>query len=235
MLGLGNSLASTNYSGEFSPLDIGAPLKLWLKYNTSITAEEWKDASGNSMSAVQLNSGNQAEPHGGGLEFDGTNDYYDFPLPSFGADANHSFMMFAVIEVDDLSPPIAILGGANQFIDINSTSTVRLLTTSPAVIWTAASGTPFLQGQKYILAVEREVAGTINVYVNGVLLTPISPIATTAQIKFKTLGRRDTAADRYFDGHIYELLFYDMDAAGDLTTQQITNIHDYLKGIHNIA
>jgi hypothetical protein len=233
MLGLGNSLASTNYSGEFSPLDIGASLKLWLKYDTSISVGEWKDASGNNNRALQLTSGNQAVPDSGGLEFDGTNDYYAFP--TIGGDANQSFMMFAVIEVDDLSPPVAILGGGNQFIDINSTSTVRLLTVSPAVIWTAASGTPFLQDQKYILAVEREVDGAINVYVNGVLLTPSSPVETTATIKFDTLGRRDTAADRYFDGHIYELLFYEVEGAVDLTTQQITNIHDYLKGIHNIA
>jgi hypothetical protein len=233
MLGLGNSLASTNYSGEFSPLDIGESLRIWFKYNTA-TAGEWNDASGNINNADQGTSGNQAVVDSGGLDFDGTNDYYD--LSTFiGCSANQSFMMFAVIEVDDHSPPVAILSGGNQFIDINSTSTVRLLTSSPAVIWTAASGTPFLQGQKYILAMEREVSGTINVYVNGVLLTPTSPIATTAQIKFNTLGRRDTAADRYFDGHIYELLFYDMGAAGNLTTQQIKNIHDYLKGIHNIA
>lgn len=234
MLGLGNSLASTNYSGEFSPLDIGESLKLWLKYDTGITAEEWRDASGNFNSATQGTSGNQAVPGSGGLEFDGTNDYYDLTT-SIDCSADQSFMMFAVIEVDDLSPPVAILGGGNQFIDINSTSTVRLLATSPATIWTAASGTPFLQGQKYILAMEREVAGTINVYVNGVLLTPNIEVTSAGATKFNTLGRRDTAADRHFDGHIYELLFYDMDAAGDLTTQQITNIHDYLKGIHNIA
>ena len=66
-----------------------------------------------------------------------------------------------------------------------------------------------------------------NIYKDGTKLTPSSQQANPGEIVFSTLGTRNT--DRFFDGHIYEVLVYD---TADLTDSEITKINNYLTNKH---
>ena len=60
------------------------------------------------------------------------------------------------------------------------------------------------------------------------MLTPTSQVADSGPINFNSISGR--GSDRYFDGHIYELLFYD---TRDLTESEVGKINNYLINKHS--
>ena len=87
----------------------------------------------------------------------------------------------------------------------------------------------FIIGEKQIVGIQRESGGTGNIHVwkDGSKLTPTSQQANPGEIVFSTLGTRN--ADRFFDGHMHEVLVYD---TIDLTTSEIGKISNYLANKH---
>ena len=69
MLGLGFGSGIPPDRKSWNPKSIGG-LSLWLRYNTEITVDTWKDQSGNGKNAVQLTEANQGSLSEGGYHFE---------------------------------------------------------------------------------------------------------------------------------------------------------------------
>jgi hypothetical protein len=229
MLGLATGITNTSY--QWQPRLVGdADLKLWLRNNVDITVIEWKDSSGNGNHVTQTTSGNQASLSGGGLDFDGTNDHYDL-TSGITCGEEEGFMVFIVIQPDAIDTRTLLgIGGAAEFLEIQTNKKLRVKIDGDTDVLEFSS-IQFPTTSKYVIGVQREAGstGNFNVYKNGTLLTPVSQEANPGEIVFSTLGTRNT--DRFFDGHIYELLVYD---TADLTTGEITRINNYLTNKHGI-
>ena len=224
MLGLGNSITSSEIYDRFTPTQI-ANLKLWLQNGVGNTAARWDDSSGNSNHAEQSDSNFQATASDGGLEFDASDDYYD--IDDIEISEREALIIFVVIELDNVgNDTILGIDATAEFIEIQTNKVIRIKIDGTTV-QAAFSGATFTNDTKHILAIQREegATGNVNIFKNGTLLTPTSQVANAGAITFKTIGSR--GSDRFFDGHILELLVYD---TAELTEGQIESVNNYLAG-----
>jgi hypothetical protein len=224
MLGLGNSIISGGAPEEFLPTQI-SNLKLWLQNDVGVTAARWDDSSGNSNHATQSTSGNQATVSEGGLEFDASDDHYD--INDIEISEREALIIFVVIELDDVgNDTILGIDATAEFIEIQTNKVIRIKIDGTTV-QAAFSGATFTNDTKHVIAIQREegATGNVNIFKNGTLLTPTSQVANAGAITFKTIGSR--GSDRFFDGHILELLVYD---TAELTEGQIESVNNYLAG-----
>jgi hypothetical protein len=229
MLGLASGITNTSY--QWQPNMVGGDLKLWLRNNVGVAVAQWDDSSGNGNHVTQGTSGDQAAVSGGGLNFDSSQgDHYDLTSGIVCA-SEEAFMVFIVINPDAIDNRTLLgIGGTTEFLEIQTNKKLRIKIDGDTDV-TEFGSIQFPTGSKYVIGLQRESGGTgnFNVYKNGTLLTPVSQEANTGAITFSTLGTRNT--DRYFDGHIYELLVYD---TTDLTTSEISKINNYLINKHYI-
>mgnify|MGYP003661104271 CR=1 FL=1 len=222
MLGLGASLSAGAPPGDPSLLEIGN-ISLWLKNDTAVTAAAWRDNSGLGKDASQATSGNQATVQQGGLEFDGSDDHYDLANNGVQLSENEGFTIFVAVQPDNVSTKTVLsVGNTTGFMEFLTAKKFRLrFDNDTAIGWTSDTSV-FAVDTKYLLTVEREAGevGQINIYVNGELLTPTSQVGDAGPGTFDTLSERNS--DRYFDGHIFELLVYD---GGNLTDGEKAIVH----------
>ena len=226
MLGLGNSIIHGGAPEEFLPTQI-ANLKLWLQNGVGVTAARWDDSSGNNNHAAQSTSGNQATVSEGGLEFDASNDFYD--ISDVVIDEEEALIVFVVLELDNVgNDTILGIDATSEFLELQTNKIVRIKIDGVTVQATFSSA-QFTNDTKHVLAIQREegATGNVNVFKNGTELTPTSQVANAGAITFKTIGSRGGGTpDRFFDGHILELLVYD---TAELTEAEIENVNNYLK------
>ena len=226
MLGLAPGITNTSY--QWQPNLVGADLKLWLRNGVGVAVGQWDDSSGNGNHVTQGTADNQAAVDDGGLEFDGSDDHYDLTA-GITCSAEEGFMVFFVIRPDNVTTRTLLgIGGTAEFIEIMSNKKIRTKIDGDSD--TTEFGTAFFGvDKKIILGIQREAGGTgnINIWKNGTLLTPSAQQANTGEIVFSTLGTRST--DRFFDGHMLEVLVYD---TTDLTTSEIGKISNYLANKH---
>tara|TARA_R100001510_G_C7621248_1_gene182110 strand:- start:55 stop:789 length:735 start_codon:yes stop_codon:yes gene_type:complete len=244
MLGLGSNIASIGSHcsvSSFSPEDV-SNLQLWLKNNHSVTAAQWSDSSGNGLAMVQGTSGNQASVSEGGLDFvEGNEDHYD--LVNAASDpatisiaSQEAFMVFIVCNIRDYDSNNSILSTDNAskyFLEFQTNRKIRINTgTSGSASSCEYAAGSFTAGAKMVVGIQREAGatGNINTFKNGSLLSPTNgQKAQNDVIAFDGMGTR--TSDRFFDGIIHELLCYD---TADLTSDEITNINNYLTTKHGI-
>ena len=204
-------------------------MTLWLRNGVGVAREEWKDSSSQNNHATQGTSGNQAVVSGGGLEFvSGEADHYDL-AGDITCSAAEGFMVFIVIEPDAVDARTILgIGGVAEFLEIMTNKKIRIKIDDSAVTWTHES-IQFPVDEKFVLGIQREAGetGAINIYKDGTLLTPTSGVANPGEIVFNTIGNRND--DRYFDGHLYEMLVYE---GGDLSTSEIGKVNNYLINKH---
>ena len=228
MLGLSTGITNTSY--QWQPNMVGADLDLWLRNGVGLDVKQWDDSSGNGNHATQETSGNQAGLDGGGLEFDGSDDHYDI-TNGIVCSAEEGFMVFAVVDLDDITN-VVILGNDNSnFIEIQTNKRIRITIAGATARTCTFEDAVFLADTKMVLGIQREAGGTgnLNIYKNGSLLTPTSQVADAGAITFNVVGTR--AADRFLNGHLYELLVYE---TIDLTASEINKISNYLNNKHNL-
>jgi len=84
MLGLSTGLMYERYTSTTMDLKqatagTAAGLRLWLKHNTGVDPDgaKWDDSSGRNNHAVQSDDLKKGTPSGGGLELNGTSDFYN--------------------------------------------------------------------------------------------------------------------------------------------------------------
>tara|TARA_R110001599_G_scaffold60493_1_gene168129 strand:- start:56 stop:757 length:702 start_codon:yes stop_codon:yes gene_type:complete len=229
MLGIATGITNTSY--QWQPNHVGADLKLWLRNGVGVAAAQWDDSSGNSNHVVQGTGGNQATVSGGGLEFDASDDYYDITADIRVA-SEEACMIFIVMELDNVgNDTILGIDATAEFVEFQTNKVIRIKIDGTTV-QAAFSAATFTNNNKMVVGIQREEGGTgnLNIYKNGALLTPTSQVANSGAIDFKTIGSRGGGSpDRFFDGHIFELLVYD---TTELTTGEIGKINNYLINKH---
>ena len=77
MLGMGNGVSAPPSSGTFYDLNSHPDLAFYFKNNTQVSEVQWNDQSGNNNHAAQESGPLQGTPSGGGMLFDGEDNYYN--------------------------------------------------------------------------------------------------------------------------------------------------------------
>jgi hypothetical protein len=243
-MSLGLGIASTfPFEGVSTDIDTAtsgtaAGLQLWLKNDTDVTAEQWKDQSGNDNHAEQDTEGNQATVSGGGLDFErGESDHYDLQSAITIA-VNGGFCLAVVLETESASGGTILSKDASDQFRIVDADTLRFKADTTDTTTNFKVSSAFPNGSKMLLLLNRS-AGASNRFTlmkNGVTLTPDTDTSTNEAegenphgFDLNVLGSLSGSSD-YFDGKIYELAFWDR----SLTSQEITDVNSVLKSRHGL-
>lgn len=233
MLGIGNNL--TKQYG-WQPNLVNADLKMWLRNGVNVSESQWSDSSGNENHVRQSSGGNQGVVSDGGLDFESNDEtHYDFIDP-IAISTREPFMIFLVCKLESTSSnqTILSLNSTDHFLEFKGGADeirVKLAGTTTRVIPGDGTQNDFSAGSKMIVSLQREgtAGGNLKVFKNGLELAQDSQASNNGDAEFSALGVRNS--DRFFDGVIYELLIYD---TIDLTDEEISKAHDYLKNNHGI-
>jgi len=240
MLGLGNTLPASATPADLTTLT--TDLALWLK-NGLATVSQWSDASGNSNHATQGTSGNQAAVSGGGLDFEEDNsDHYDLANMITVAE-DGGFACAWVMETESATSNTILSDTANETIQVQNSSKIRLFTNDPGNVTTqlhAATGTPF-GASKMLILLNRTAGGSgaFSVYKNGTEITIEADSGgnstnadagdNTNGFTIDTLGSKGGSTN-FFDGKLYMVAFW----TKSLSAVEIASVNSYLKGVHGL-
>lgn len=240
MLGLGASMSMPDRL--FSLNDI-SNLSLYLKNGVGITldsggaggASQWDDSSGNAKHAVQATTGDQAIPAEGGLTFElDEADHYDLPS-SINIVNTQGFTIFVVCKFQSMGDhgTILSLNGTAHFFEFkagNDDLRIKLGNSGTSIIFDDNNSFP--NGEKFLLSLVRQkgVTGNLIARKNGIILSQAEDgqKSNNKDAEFITIGTRNN--DRYFDGTIHELAFYDK----QLTDYELDDVHSYLIDKHGL-
>ena len=238
MLGLGSSLIRGSFTEAFTPLTISG-LSLWLQNGEGVAVDQWDDSSGNDNHIVQGTADVQAAVVDGGLDFEGTEgDFYTLSSDIAIAEQGN-FSIFMVINIESFADGGAqntLLGTGETatFFEFQNNKRIRIKTGEGTDIIEFPTNT-FATGSKMLIHVKRAAGtqGPISVQKNGSTVTassnPSGDGNNTGAITFDRIGARNN--DRYFDGIIYELLFY---GGSSLLTEEIDNVNNFLIAKHGL-
>jgi hypothetical protein len=217
-----------------------ANLSLWLKNDTGVTAAKWTDSSGNNNHATQSTEGNQATVSGGGLDFEADDStHYDLTSTITIAE-NQGFCIAVVVDQETVGDNMILSKDSNDHIKIADANTFRIIANDDTQTQTNFRfvGNEFAAGSKMLILVNRS-AGAANKFTffkNGTQLTPNTDTSTNEAegenpygFDINVLGAR-AGTSQFFDGKILELAFW----IRSLTTQEITDVNEYLKEIHGL-
>jgi len=234
MLGLGSGLTSVSEGLErFLPTEV-SNLSLWFQNATGVAVGQWDDQSGNDNHMTQGTSGDQAAVSEGGLLFvSGEGDHYDLE-ETVEISAQEGFTVFLACKLTSITSNMGILSSnsASQFLEfpfaVSAGDNVRIKLGGTNTTISPGDGSEdnFSADEKFLVTVVREAGGTGNLllYKNGSLLAQDSQASNTGSGDFLAVGLRNS--DRFFNGIMHELLFYESALSGD----DLTNVHSYLTG-----
>ena len=236
MLSIGSHISPNIDTQEFISLAAKDKLLVWLRNsrqfnggaNASCSESEWVDVSGHNNHAVMEDEAAQAEASLGGLHFDGSSSYMDFTTKmEIGQETG--FAIFTVMTLDANTNEVWLSDSANEFIEMQTSSKIRIKTTGTGSgnitsVFTSGSGAMFGTGNAMLITITRTAAGELKVYKDGVEAAgTISNNPNAGAIDIFNLGCRNDA-DRFFDGIMHELVFYEAALSGD----DLSNVHSYL-------
>ena len=223
MLGLGNSITVSRK--PWDPLDISG-MELWFKNGDNVAVGLWGDSSGNGNDAEQATSGNQAAVAEGGLDFDGTDDYYDLASTITFAQSQPWVCAF-VVKIETLGSNALLSAENNEYINFTNVHKIGFNGNDPDVVGTRFVVTNgFPSGVQYSITIVRDSSNVISVYKNGVELTAEGTSANVTNdrgFEIKNLGSRNDAS-YFFDGIMYEVMLY----KAAVTTGEIADLNSYL-------
>ena len=238
MLGLVNSVSGSSYV-SMDLKDATTDLELWLKNGVGVTAERWNDSSGNNTNAFQTTELNQATVSGGGLDFDGSNNFYELTSNITIAE-NGGFCLAAVVEVDVVdNATIAADDSAAeaQLTIVDATSFKFRATDQRTTTFVFPSGTFTTSKMLILLNRTSGVSNRFTFFKNGVALTPdVDNSVNEAEgenpkpFDFVYMGALGASGTQHFDGKILELAFW----SKGLNAQEIADVNSYLQGIHGL-
>ena len=237
MLGLGTGVTAAGGYKSFDPKDIRG-LSLWLKNDTGVAVGQWDDSSGNDNHATQGDADAQAAVSDGGLNFEGGDDNFYNLASKITVSTDHNFIIAFVVNIESYDSLNCVLSdGTNEFIEFQTNKKVRIKTLDGSATTSilTQSGTDFAKEEKMLITISRNdgSTGTLKLYKNGTELSDSwSNQANPKQIEFSNLGIRSDS-DRPFDGHIYELLVYDL-ATVQHTDAELVDLNTYLQMRHRV-
>ena len=241
MLGLSTGLMYERYTSTTMDLKqatagTAAGLRLWLKHNTGVTAAKWDDSSGRNNHASQSNDLNKGTPSGGGLELNGTSDFYNLTDRIDISDAGGFCLAVVLTLADTLSGNTIMSDSANELIKLDSNKRIRINTNDPNNVTTDLDfvGTPF-QTIKTLILLNRIEGATAEylTFKNGTVLTIDTD--TTSNEENANGFQLDTifsngGTSEFLNATVFELAFWDR----ALTNQEIVDVNYYLKNIHGL-
>jgi len=236
-LGLGLNVSSGSYTSEFTLTDI-SDLSLWLKNGVGITAAKW-DSSATPTNFVSADVAQRGTVAGGGLDLDGTNDFYEVNS-NIDIAQNGGFCMAAVIELENVSNATIVAGDSaakEQMAIINATNFRFRATDTTTTTFVFPSNT--FNTNKMLIMLNR-TAGASNRFTfskNGNPLTPdVDNSVNEAQgenpkpFDFTFLGAIGPSTEDLFNGKILEFAFW----SKSLSTQEQADVNSYLQDIHGL-
>ena len=241
MLGLSTGLMYERSASTFMDLKqatggTAAGLRLWLKHNTGVTAAKWTDSSGRNNHALQSTDLNKGAPSGGGLELNGTTDFYNLTTRIDINDAS-GFCLAVVLTLDDTGDGNTIISdSANELIQLDSNRRITIETNDPNNVTTTLdfAGTPF-QTIKTLILLNR-IEGNpaeYKTFKNGTVLTIDTDTTSNEEnangFQIDTLFSNGGTSD-FLNATVFELAFWDR----ALTNQEIVDVNYYLKNIHGL-
>ena len=234
MLGLGANIAMSDRL--FSLNDI-SDLSLYLKNGVGVHRSQWNDSSGNGNHASQATEGNQATVSRGGLDFElDEGDHYDL-TEEITITTGQGFTLFVVCNLESTAVNATILSKANtqHFLEFMSgADKIRLRLASTNTIVEPDTANLFAAGTTFLLTIVRKsgVTGNIHIYLDGEELDQDAQAANPGDAEYSIVGARNSAGseDRFLDGSIYELAFYEKALDG----VELTNVHSYLNNKHGL-
>jgi len=229
------------WTPNFNVTGVTEKIRIWLQHNTDVAVGEWSNqATGDTaVDAEQATGSNQAAVVGGGLDFNGTSDHYDFldgssSLYDFDIATQEGLTIMCVFDRDaDNNHTILSSGDDDHYIQVDSgsdTITIKLGATATTI--TPNVNDMWVNGTKVLMTLVREsgTTGNIKLYADGNLLYQSSQAANPGNGEFDTLGVRSTGTPNYFNGKIYELALWNK----QLSTPELLEAHVYFKTIHSI-
>ena len=175
----------------------------------------FSDSSGSNHTATVSGdaaiSATQSKFGGSAASFDGTGDYYSFPLDNDWAFDNGDFTVEAWIRLNNINKTQQIfeMSGPGQFpfqFYVDSTNVLKFYTSVSGGTAFAAS-TALSAGQWYHVAITRS-GTTMRLFLNGNV--DATSTGQTANYSYSTtwqpnVGRQNSGATSYLDGYIDEL------------------------------
>ena len=175
--GLGGEDMASSVSTDLKQATSGvaAGLALWLKNDTGVTAAKWTDSSGYNNHATQSTEGRQADVSGGGLDFEeGQQDHYDL-ASKITIGQNGGFCLALVVTRESTAASAVLGDSANELIQFNNATTLRIKTTTGGNITTDAvfPANTFAAGSKFLFLVNRSAGASnrFSFFKNGAALT----------------------------------------------------------------
>ena len=244
--GHGTNLISDpdEFPGSWTPnipqTGVTEKIRIWLQNATNVGVAEWSNqATGDTaVDAEQTTSDNQAAVSGGGLDFDGNDNFYEF---LDGSDANYDFDIAAQegltvvwVATQDATGAIATIlssGDANHYLqnDAGGNNLKIKLGSTETTITPSVTG-HFAAAKKTLVTVTRAAGATgeLALYINGVEQNLAVAVANPGDGEFDTLGAR--ASNNYFNGKIFELVLWNR----ALNAAELLAAHAYFKSVHSL-
>lgn len=229
------------WTPNFSVTGVTEKIRIWLQNNEDVAGSEWSNqATGDTAVDAEQGAGaNQAAVSGGGLDFDGTNDYYRLldgsgSLYDFDIAAQEGLTISCVFDRDaDADHTILSSASDDHYLQVDSgsdTITIKLGTTETTI--TPTVNDLWANGTKVLLTLVREAGttGNIKLYADGVLLSQGAQAANPGDGEFNTIAYRSSGTNNYFNGKIYELAMWNK----ALSIPELMEAHVYFKTVHSI-
>ena len=242
-LGIGVQLASSLVTTSLQDITSGsaAGLRLWLKNNTNVTASSWRDSSGYDNHATQSTESNQASVSGGGLDFDGSGDFYNFN--NIQIQQNSGFCMAMVVTIENNGLATILGSTAGEIVGFKDTNTLEVRAFNTAtnnIVLTSVdfSGNPFGSGSRFLFLINRTsgVQNKFTFFKNGTALTPDVDTSTNeaqgenpGEIDFNALCKT-VGGSGNFDGIVHEIALWNR----SLNTTEIADVNSFFTSYHGL-
>jgi len=179
MLGLGNSVSASQYSGGWTPASISG-LVGWYRFNTGLQKSggdfpsngdaitQWDDASGQGNNATKSSNLATYDSTHKGPDFQGSSDSLQIPQLELEEFALYVRIRFTDSTIQSGDVLINDDDTANNFWRIQSTTSIRIkIGGSGATNYTLHSSTTLVANTYYIMGLERQTDGEVFSYLDG--------------------------------------------------------------------
>ena len=238
-LGIANELLETPVDWLPNEEGLDSALNLWLQHNVDVATGSWLDSSNKNNEATQTTSANQPTLSHGGLNFDqsggGSSKQFLDLSTTIEIAADSPFTFSFVFTVTETSNETILSDGNNEFLEIINNKKLRFKGDKPSVRTSVleADDEIFARDTKMIMTLLRNTGGDLSLLINAsqIELNESTTNQTNGHgLDITNIGARNDN-DRFFSGLLSEMILYKQ----ELTTKQLSKLHNYLSEKHNIT
>jgi len=213
MLGLGNSVSASQYTGGWLPSDESS-LLAWYKFDTGITDNEpgvsqWSDSSGNGYHMLQATASNRPTVSNGIITFDGTDDFLALASGNITMADESAFLIG--FRVNPSAQNVLLLGETGSGTEmvklgLASSNLLRIKPGGSNADFTLTSG-DVKDDAYWVISRETGAADLTTTYKDGSQVN--STVAAPGEFNISQIGRRTHGTTRNdYAGEIYEIIIF---------------------------